>query len=157
MADSIIHIGDFGIAKKQRGFYAARAEGLCLHRQVELDDHGHTCKCIKCGETVSPYWFLHMLASDWERAERTRQEADDKLRADLKANLTLIAARRVEEAWRKRKMLPCCPHCHRGISPHDGFGGSMVSKAIEQRRRENELAGGKYSAARPMPKESPNG
>ena len=146
MSENIVHIGDFGIARRHR--QGIRSRGGCLHRQVELDENGHICKCLKCGESVSAFWFLWMLTEDWERAENTRRAAEDKLRADLEANLTLRAARRVEEAWRQRKMLPACPHCCRGISAHDGFGnGSMVNKEIEQRRRIQSPAG----RVRPMP------
>lgn len=75
------------------------------------------------------------MAEEWDDVARRRETKEQQLAADLKAGLTLQAAKRVEGAWRRRKMMPACPHCGRGISQHDGFGGSMVNREMENRRR----------------------
>ncbi len=138
MADSkVVHIGDFGIARKSRGWLSQKASE-CKHKQVELDDNGHIVKCLKCGEAVSANWYLSMLAAEWQNAEEVRAAKDARLAADLAAGLTLQAAKRVEEAWRRRGTMPTCPHCHRGISQHDRFGSGMISRDLENRRREIE-------------------
>ena len=43
--------------------------------------------------------------------------------------LRSIAARKMEEAWRHKNMVPSCPHCHNGLFPEDfKTGMSMLGK-----------------------------
>lgn len=51
--EKVVHIGDFGIARKRRRYFFKGDE--CRHRQVQLDDHGDVVKCLKCGVQVSAY------------------------------------------------------------------------------------------------------
>jgi hypothetical protein len=30
-----------------------------------------------------------------------------------------IAAKNIDKAWRRRTMVPACPHCHHGLFPED--------------------------------------
>jgi hypothetical protein len=47
----------------------------------------------------------------------------------------LKAVIKIDDAWRSRKMAPCCPHCHAVILPKDGFGDVRVNKEMELARR----------------------
>lgn len=135
MNDNIIEVGDFRIARKGRIDQYDRQK--CRHMHVELNDHGETVTCSDCGVQVSAYWALHMVADYWKDHARAHKSAVARLEEDKKANLHLIAARKVEGAWRDRKMVPCCPHCGEGISPADGLGATMISKRIDDARRES--------------------
>ena len=42
MTDNVVHVGDFGIARKSNLFVYSVA---CQHKHVELDDHGLSNKC----------------------------------------------------------------------------------------------------------------
>ena len=133
MAD-IIDIGDWKIHR--RGQHRIETEGDCDHRHVELDERGDVVRCVKCGTQLSAFWALSMIAEEYNRAlsklERRRQaliEAKEK-------GLHLLAARKVEKAWRRRDMVPACPHCGEGILPEDGLGNSLINLAIVLRRRE---------------------
>lgn len=134
MAENIIQIGDFSVARKGRVDRFDRQK--CKHLRVELNDHGETVTCVDCGVQVSAYWALDMVAerikSEWSKL----QGAKDRLAEDKSASLHLVAARAVEKAWRKRDMVPCCPHCGEGVSAADGFGQSLVSKRIDDARRQ---------------------
>lgn len=140
MMDNVVHMGDFAIARKRENSFDVWNGKVCPHKQVELDDHGQIVKCTKCGEVVSAYWYLQLIASEWGEITRQHEAKADELKADLEAGLTLQAARRVEQAWRRRSTMPACPHCHRGISQHDRFGASCVSREMENRRRAVEKA-----------------
>ncbi|HFD3783363.1 TPA: hypothetical protein ACF4EW_002634 [Pseudomonas aeruginosa] len=133
MADNVVEVGDFSIARKGRIDRYDRQK--CRHLRVELNDHGETVICSDCGVQVSAYWALNMVAerlsAEWSKLQRAKKQLSE----DKSANLHLVAARVVEKAWRKRDLVPCCPHCGEGISPTDGFGNSLVSKRIDSARR----------------------
>ena len=70
-----------------------------------------------------------MAMSSGMRRMRETLDADRKQLEEEKAkNVTHKAALKVEKAFRKRHMLPCCPHCLHAIRPEDGFGDTMVNK-----------------------------
>lgn len=60
MADNVVEVGDFSIARKGRIDRYDRQK--CRHLRVELNDHGETVICSDCGVQVSAYWALNMVA-----------------------------------------------------------------------------------------------
>lgn len=134
MDDRVVAIEDLRIARRQR----VPGEKDCSHRRIVLDDNGEIVKCGDCGVQVSAFWALKMLTAVWGDAQRNLNAAKERVQADREAVLHLTAARRAEEAWRSRTMVPVCPHCSRGILATDGFGASLMSKRLELAWREKE-------------------
>ena len=130
---NVICIEDFQITRKRRTYL--KGDG-CQHLHLESDDNGEIITCTDCTRQVSAYWALMMLAERYERAWSDVANKGRQLAAAKEKDISLLAAQAVERAWRSKTMLPLCPHCRCGIAPTDGFGGSMVDKRIEQRRRE---------------------
>lgn len=53
-------------------------------------------------------------------------------------HLVTLAAKSLDDAWRKKNLVPCCPHCLAGLLPDDFKNGvGLVSKsyALELARR----------------------
>ncbi len=134
MDDRVVAIEDLRIARRQR----LPGEKECAHRRIVLDDNGEIVKCSDCGVQVSPFWALKMLTSVWSDAQRKLKASREQLQADRETILHLTAARKAEEAWRSRTMVPVCPHCSRGILTTDGFGASLMTKKLELAWREKE-------------------
>lgn len=130
---NVIEIGDFRIARKERSYTRELTE--CPHHWLELDDKGGLVQCTKCKVYVSAFWALSaMTAHINERFESVGRR--EKAAAEAaERQLSLTAAQAVERAWRKRSMVPSCPHCNEAIFPGDGFGHSLVNKALALRRR----------------------
>ena len=42
------------------------------------------------------------------------------------SDVVLRAARKIEDSWRRRKTVPCCPHCKKAILPDSNFGAHRV-------------------------------
>lgn len=38
----------------------------CGHLKVTLDDEAHTVTCDKCGKQLDPFWYLQLLAKEWQ-------------------------------------------------------------------------------------------
>lgn len=134
MDDRVVAIEDLRIARRQR----PPGEKTCGHRRIVLDDNGEIVTCSDCGVQVSAFWALKMLTAVWGDAQKKLNAAHERLRTDREGILHLTAARKAEEAWRSRTMVPVCPHCSRGILAADGFGFSLMSKKLELAWREKE-------------------
>lgn len=137
MAENVVELGDYRFTHKRRHRYP---KPECEHKRVELDDNGDIVMCLDCGKQVSAYHALRMLTEHW--GEVQSKIASKQARADgahVKA-IHLLAARKVEEAWRSRTMVPFCPHCGEGISATDGFGAGLINKEIDSARRARKAA-----------------
>lgn len=129
----VIDIGDLRI-KRERMRYM-QGDG-CLHKNWTMDDHGGTVSCQTCKQQLTVYWALDKIIDEyntWTHRFNAERAAFKEVTAK---EVVLIAAKRVEKAWRQQSMVPSCPHCHRGILPTDGFGNSTISKELEIKRRE---------------------
>lgn len=133
---NVIEMGEFRLKRKPQTYFPVAGE--CGHKYLELDDQGDIVRCTECKVQVSPYWALSRIAEDWGRMAAKFQAQKAELEKDKAANIHLVAARNAEQGWRKRDMVPACPHCDRGILPEDGFGLSLINRAMEMRRRESE-------------------
>ena len=123
----VYNIGDFKVEVKPdtQGF-TFKNDPDCHHKSLEFSEEGQTIQCKDCKKQITAWWaFLRMvrqfktIADDLENVRKRLEE--EKARA-----LTHSAAIKVEDAWKRRKYLPTCPHCVKPISPMDGFGGSQT-------------------------------
>lgn len=132
MTGKVTHIGNYTL--RNAGNRAPQTG--CEHRELVLDRDAESVRCVQCGSQVSAYQALEMLAGEWDGAVATLRREAAELEKAKQGHLHLLAARKVEKAWRGRGTVPACPHCHRGILPEDNLGDRVVSRAIELRRRE---------------------
>jgi hypothetical protein len=136
VAEEIIQLEQWRV-RLQRG-RAPSQPGQCGHHNLAMDPHGETVRCEDCKLQLSAYWVLENLVESYRRARTDLERAKTVHLQGVRAGIGLAAAQRVNTAWRSRHMVPTCPHCSRGIFPDDGFGRSMVPKAIEMARRRQE-------------------
>lgn len=129
---NLITIGELQVQRKRRLDRFNKQE--CPHQRIDLNDHGETVRCQDCGVFVSAYWALCHWSQQINDGLRSIKAQREQLAWERKKLIRRVAVRKVEEAW-NRGMLPVCPHCHAGILPEDGFGGSQVCKELELARR----------------------
>jgi len=133
MTDNVVQFGDFLFRAKGRRY--PWDKDRCAHKHLELDDNGEIVLCLDCKQQVTAYWALRHITEQWrDHASKLQKQADD-LRERVQKNVSLLAAQRVEKAWRRKSMVPVCPHCSAGILPEDRLGDSCINKEIELRRR----------------------
>ena len=130
--DKVIQIGDFTVYRKDK---CLRALNDCQHLKLELNDHGEIIQCLDCKKQISAYWAFKSFSERWNNKIETLNHEAKRLKLEKEAHIHLIAARKLEKAWRSRDTVPSCPHCYRGIFPADRFGESMINKEIELRKR----------------------
>jgi len=106
----------------------------CKHERFLIDDEGGTVECADCHENVSAFHALCQIAqadSVYSRKFHTFHEQYQKLK---NYKPWLVAVRGLERTWRGKKMLPCCPHCKRGVTAQE-LSISSVSIEFENAQR----------------------
>ncbi|MET3371969.1 hypothetical protein ABIC89_001010 [Variovorax boronicumulans] len=134
---TVINIEDLRITRERSRAWKADA---CKHLHLTFDDNGEIIECDDCKKQVGAYWAFLMLAERYEQALHKVTAGSAALAQARQKDIGLLAAQKVEKAWRSRSMLPMCPHCGEGIAASDGFGGSLINKELALRRRDNRRA-----------------
>lgn len=125
----IYEFADFKIERKtdMHGWttsFAGKENQECLHRRLCFDENGHTVTCKDCGKEVSAWWAFMMIVERFEKEWNRLKLAQTEIEKAEKRVLTHKAAIAVEDAWRRRKTIPTCPHCNLPILPGELFGSS---------------------------------
>ena len=119
-----VEIGDVEITFKRGTLIEFKGE--CAHKKLRAEEDGEILICTDCNKQVSAWWALMRFSrqvSDWKDSITHREQIVAEAE---KRTVVLRAAQKVEEAWRRRKFNPCCPHCHKPIGPEDGFGREQM-------------------------------
>lgn len=127
----VVDIGDIRVA---RGM-SRRPSSSCKHKAMRYDERERRIWCADCETDVEPFDAFLIICQHFQRAA-DRLERERKEISDAKAhNLTRIAAKKMDEHFRSRNMVPACPHCGAGIFPEDVNGMGLVNKEWETARR----------------------
>lgn len=129
---NVIDIEELRFTRDKR---IVRPRDECAHHHMTLDDEGQFIRCDDCGVQLSPFWVLNRMLDQYGRALSKVTAREQRVATAQEEGIHLLAARRLERAWRSRTMVPACPHCGEGIGPRDDFGGTMINKAMYERRR----------------------
>ncbi|RUT30860.1 hypothetical protein WG29040_23260 [Pseudomonas sp. PAMC 29040] len=151
--ENVVEIGELRLARVKND-YKRKIEG-CMHKRLEMDDVGGIVTCRDCKQNVSPYWALTALREHWKDHASKVNRTLELAQAERGTVLHLVAAKKVEKAWRHKTMVPTCPHCARGICPEDGLGGAMVERRFEAGLREREKDTSLAQGLKPLPKLAP--
>lgn len=136
--NNVVEIGELRLARLE-ATYTRKREG-CQHNSLEMDEIGQTVMCRDCKVQVSAYWALEKLRGFWQDHAKKYKRELEAAQEERGAVLHLTAAKKVEAAWRSKNTVPSCPHCSRGIFPHDNLGGATVARRFEEGLRERERA-----------------
>ncbi|MCE2724702.1 MAG: hypothetical protein LW865_15715 [Betaproteobacteria bacterium] len=131
---NVINFGDFQITSRSTAY----RPNACQHKHLTIDSHGGVISCDDCGKQIDPLWALEYLAMNWSKELAKTRAAQQEAKMIVSENIHTKAAMQLEKAWRKRSMVPACPHCHRGIFASDGLGNAMINAEMEKRRRTAE-------------------
>lgn len=129
---TVIDIGDIRVS---RGM-TRRPVSSCRHRRMAYDPKERRVWCRDCEKDVDPFDAFKNLCENYHAAhedmKRQRQEINEAAQFQCRS----IAAKNIDEAWRKKKMVPACPHCSNGLFPEDFVKGvGMVGRDFALARR----------------------
>lgn len=125
---NVVDIGDLRVARGR----ARRHFSACDHLNLVYDMTERRVHCQDCESEVEPFDAFEMLVRRFHVFEAKHRA----LKETAEATIISRAARKLDEAFRSRKMAPACPHCNAAILPEDVANGvAMVSKELEVARR----------------------
>lgn len=126
---NVIRFGEVKFRKKR--------ENSCRHQGgMEYDPTTEQIECTECGLILNNFKAFMIIVESFGGYQEKREKDIDNLNKLKEETLVLKAAKKAESAWRSRNMVPTCPHCHEAVFPEDGFGGSLINREMEIKRRE---------------------
>lgn len=112
---TVVDIGDLRVA---RGL-TRRPHSSCRHASLTYDPRERRIWCKDCEKDVDAFDAFTLLVEQIDRAykhiNKRIGEVDDAQRFQCRS----IAAKKVDEVWRRRKVVPACPSCGHGLFPED--------------------------------------
>jgi hypothetical protein len=133
----VIDIGDVRVA---RGMTRRHHSG-CRHRRLVYDNAERRVWCQDCERDVEGFDAFKLLVEGYDAALKRVERREATVSEAEKFALRSIAAKKMDEAWRSRSMVPACPHCSQGLFPEDFKNGprAMLGKdyalAVLKRRQ----------------------
>jgi len=110
----------------------------CYNRTFVVDPTNKIILCGECGARVDPYEAIYDLAYNRERMVEENRRLLEQRKQIESYKPFLVVIKELEKKYRnKNELLPCCPHCHRGIYLKELLAES-TSKQFEDRRRKKE-------------------
>lgn len=109
----------------------------CPHKHLTYDPAERMVQCKDCKRPLDGFEAFMIAVRYWSDAEaglKHHREEINELAKRTEFHL-LKATKQVDHAWRSKKSVPCCPHCHKAILPEDDFGSWMINKEDELTRR----------------------
>jgi hypothetical protein len=129
-----VKVVDFGDYRVQRGF-SRRAHSGCAHNNVLYDEKERRIWCSDCERDVEPFDAFLSLIEPYSRAVEKLERRYERLKEAESFQIRSVAAKNIDEAWRKRDMVPSCPHCGHGLFPESFKNGcSLVGKEYARAR-----------------------
>lgn len=129
-----VTVVDIGDARVARGM-SRRPVSACKHKSMVYDHKERRVWCKECETDIEGFDAFLILVEQFDRASMDIERRLEQLAEAEKTNITRIAAKNMEKAFRRRHMVPCCPHCKAGILPEDTERMSMVGREYETARR----------------------
>jgi hypothetical protein len=111
----VVDIGDLRVA---RGF-SRRPPSVCKHSHLHYDHAERRIWCPDCEQNIDPFDAFEQLVTVWAEATDKLNRRREDVDAAEKHALISIAAKTVDEIWRRRRMVPVCPVCASGLFPED--------------------------------------
>lgn len=129
-----VKVIDFGEARIARG-YTRRPYSSCKHLNLVYDTQERRVWCEDCERNVDPFDAFKILVENYAAAEgkvnRLKQEATEAAKFSIRSR----AAKAIDDIWRKRRMVPCCPHCTGPLLPEFFANGVGSTASAEIARR----------------------
>lgn len=116
---TVVDIGDLRVA---RGM-TRRPASTCRHARLTYDPRERRIWCKDCEKDVDPFDAFTGLVEQYDRACKDINKRADEIDEASRFQCRSIAAKKVDEVWRRRKVVPACPSCGHGIFPEDYADG----------------------------------
>lgn len=128
---TVIDIGDVRVA---RGI-SRRPYSVCRHTKLVYDGNERRIWCKDCEQDIEPFDGFKIVAEQCSAFKASLERRERAVETAEAHALISRAAKAVDDAWRRRKIAPCCPHCSQPILPEDFAAGVRSGSSVELERR----------------------
>jgi RNase P subunit RPR2 len=104
--------------------YTWKEDPECHHHQLTFREEGQIITCGDCKQQVTAWWAFLSLVKAYDRAQAKLKAERDQLERDKAISILHKGALQIQDAWRRRKLVPTCPHCYKPILPPHNFGAT---------------------------------
>jgi len=132
-----VTVVDFGDVRVARGM-TRRPVSTCPHVHLIYDNDERRVWCKDCEHDVDGFDAFRMLAERCDVTIKAIKAREDAVSEAERFQIRSIAAKKMDEAWRHRDMVPACPYCKNGLFPEDFKNGvSLIGKDFAKGRSMN--------------------
>lgn len=124
---NVLDIGDARVARGQ----SRRPTSVCPHLKLVYDPHERRVWCQDCESDVEPFDAFRILVEQMDAAYKHLDSRRRKVAEAERRTLITRAAKAMDQEWRRKLTVPCCPHCAHALLPEDMTGRlPKVSKEL---------------------------
>lgn len=111
----VVDIGELRVA---RGL-SRRPHSACQHNKLVYDIHERRIWCSECETNIDGFDAFQQIVAQFASAHSALAERQQAVERAEKHSARSIAVKKLDEVWRSRNKVPCCPHCGEGLLPED--------------------------------------
>ncbi|WP_313438526.1 hypothetical protein [Novosphingobium sp.] len=127
----VVDIGDLRIA---RGM-SRRPVSACNHRPLVYDQRERRIWCKDCETDIEGFDAFLLITEQFDQAAKKIERQLAEVKEAREHNIIRIAAKQMDQHFRRKNMVPACPHCHQGIFPEDVPKMGTINREWETVRR----------------------
>ena len=127
----VVDIGDLRVA---RGM-SRRPYSSCRHSPLVYDQKERRIWCEDCEQDVEAFDAFLSIVENFNSAEENIKRRLKEVEAAEKHNILRIAAKQLDEMFRRKNTVPACPHCGEGIFPEDVARMGTANRRWEEAKR----------------------
>ena len=134
----VVDIGDYRVARGS----TRRVFTSCPHKHLHYDEKERRIWCVDCERDVDPFDAFTRLVTAFDGATKALERRERHLAEAEGFQSRSLAGRSLDKAWRKRKLVPACPHCKHWLHPDDFRDGvpMLGREYAEAQRNRNKNA-----------------
>lgn len=121
-----VKVVDIGDLRVSRGM-TRRPYSSCKHTRLQYDPNERRVWCPECEKNIEPFDAFELLVQNFDRQNKALAHRRHKIEELEGFNIISLAAKAIDKAWRKRKLVPMCPSCKEGLFPEDFKDGVSLT------------------------------
>ena len=127
----VVDIGDLRVA---RGL-SRRPISACKHHPLVYDQKERRIWCKDCESDVEPFDAFLKIVENFHRAKDDIERAQKEVNEAREHNILRVAAKQMDQHFRRKNMVPACLNCGTGIFPEDVPKMGSVNRQWEEAKR----------------------
>ncbi|MEC3912365.1 hypothetical protein U5A82_18360 [Sphingobium sp. CR2-8] len=127
----VVDIGDLRVARGR----SRRPVSACKHPRMVYDGQERRIWCKDCETDIEPFDAFTKICENFHRAAFDIERRQEAVTEAEQHSILRIAAKQMDEHFRRKNMVPACPHCSAAIFPEDVPKMGSVNHQWEEAKR----------------------